>query len=203
MEKLIKIGAESIIILKNSKIMKKRLKKKYRIDYLDRKLRKQRTRREANILRKVLELGVKVPRVLKVTNDTIVMEYIDGKPLSEILEKENYLTIAEKLGKILGTLHKYKIMHGDLTTSNMILKDGEIFLIDFGLSKFTGRVEDYAVDILLLKRAVFSKHPKIAEEFFNTFLETYLQTFRKGNLVLEKIKEIEKRWRYTKRSEGR
>lgn len=194
--KIIQQGAEAVISLDNSQILKNRVKKGYRIPILDKKLRKKRTKSEAKIIEK-LQSTINVPKIIAVDETKIVMENLDGKKLSENLESLNYKSICKQLGEILTKLHNKDIIHGDLTTSNMILKDENIFLIDFGLSFHSKRIEDKAVDLHLLKQALDAKHFKISEECFKIILENY--TAIKSKEIIDRIKKIESRGRYKDR----
>ncbi|MDD5191907.1 MAG: lipopolysaccharide kinase InaA family protein [Candidatus Nanoarchaeia archaeon] len=119
-QKIIAQGAEAIISLKGNQIIKDRTKKSYRIPVLDENLRKKRTKSEAKILEKVSKL-VNVPKVIETKDNKIIMEPIEGKKLSDYLDNlENKNQIAEQIGQEIAKLHDSDIIHGDLTTSNMI-----------------------------------------------------------------------------------
>lgn len=144
--KIIKRGAEAILFLDDSKLIKERVKKSYRLPQIDEKLRKLRTRKEAKLLSEARRVGIETPKIFSVDENgfKIVMEFIDGERLKEFFNEtsdEKRGEIAEELGKEVGLLHKNGIVHGDLTTSNMILKDEKIFFIDFGLGEFSQREE--------------------------------------------------------------
>jgi TP53 regulating kinase-like protein len=64
------------------------------------------------------------------------------------------------IGVVLARMHDLDIVHGDLTTSNMILKAStlEIFIIDFGLGMLKPTIEDKGVDLYVLERAFLSTH---------------------------------------------
>lgn len=115
-------GAEAIISLKNNQITKDRIKKSYRLSCLDEKLRKQRTKSEAKLLEKTSFL-INVPKVIETDNkEKIKMQFIEGKKLSEWLDKlKENKEICEEIGRQVALLHDSDIIHGDLTTSNMIL----------------------------------------------------------------------------------
>lgn len=187
-------------------VVKFRKEKKYRVKQLDRKIRSTRTRKESKLMHSARENGVPVPWILEVDpeNFYIVMEYVDGKRLREImlskeLSKENVNELFREIGRIVGKLHSSGIVHGDLTTGNMILsEDGELYLIDFGLGEFSKRAEDFAVDIYVLKRTLESTHYEY-KETLKYFLEGYSQTFEKVREVLEKLKDVERRGRYVAR----
>ncbi len=196
MHKILAMGAEAHIILDKDKIIKERIKKNYRISNIDNSLRKKRTRSESKILNKARGL-VNCPKVFKIEEFIIEMEYIKGPQLKEVLDDMDHKKrrdVCKKLGKNISELHKYNIIHGDLTTSNMIFSD-EIYFIDFGLGFISLKIEDKAVDLLLLKRALFSKHPKIAEECFKIFLKNY-----EHKDVVERLKLVESRGRYKKKT---
>jgi len=193
---LISHGAEAIISLdKNNQIQKNRVPKSYRLKELDDKLRKRRTRSESKIINKLSKI-INVPKIIDINEDDkiITMSFIDGKKLSEHLENLDWKIICKQLSETISKLHDQDIVHGDLTTSNMIYKNKNLYLIDFGLGFHSRKVEDKAVDLHLLKQALEAKHFKIADQAINIILKNY-----KGNqhdLILERIKTIEKRGRY-------
>jgi TP53 regulating kinase-like protein len=188
-------------------IVKDRIPKRYRIGEIDRKLRKERTVREARILHRAKEAGVNCPYVYEVDirNMRIVMEFIEGKRLKEHLEEvpmDERLSLCREVGRQIGRLHEAGIIHGDLTTSNMILRNGRLYLIDFGLAEFDRTLEAQGVDLHLLKRAMESTHYRWFEMGFAAVLEGYSEV--RGEEAAERIKakmnEIESRGRYRERS---
>ena len=202
-------GAESLIYMSEYEgkkvLVKERIKKSYRIKEIDEKLRKERTRREVNLLRRAREISVSTPQVLHVDekNHKIIMEFIDGIRIKEFLNSANEDKIKKvcfEIGKLIGKLHSNKIVHGDLTTSNMILKDGKIYFIDFSLGNFSTRIEDFGVDLNLLYEALKSTHFKILDVCWNSIANGYKTEFKDAEKVFRKIEEIEKRARYMERS---
>ncbi len=201
-------GAESIIyinIIDNQKVLvKERIKKKYRIPAIDNKLRRFRTREETRLLTEARKCGVPTPKILDVDEEkcTIVMEFIDGERIKELLSKckeENMKKICFEIGCSIGKLHSTGIVHGDLTTSNMIFKDGKIFFIDFGLGFFSKRIEDFAVDLNLLYEALRSTHYDILDICWKSILSGYIKEYKNAKEVIKKIEEVEKRARYMER----
>jgi TP53 regulating kinase-like protein len=130
------------------------------------------------------------------------MEYIEGKQMKQLLNevsKSQRDNLCFRIGGLLGMLHKYGIVHGDLTTSNLILRpNGKIVFLDFGLGDKTRELEARGVDLHLMKRALQSTHYKVADECFESAIMGYSAVLspRNSENVLEKIKEIEKRGRY-------
>lgn len=127
MQKQIYQGAEAIILQDDCTVIKKRIKKSYRIPEIDEKLRKLRTRAESRIMER-LAGKISVPRIVKVDekNKEIIMQFIQGKKLSDYLDNfpiEKQLAIAETIGEEAGKMHDLNIIHSDLTTSNMILAE--------------------------------------------------------------------------------
>jgi len=113
-------GAEAVIYKIDNKIVKDRIPKKYRLPELDRKIIKSRTKSEAKILNK-LKLIINVPKIIEVKDNKIIMQFIKGKKLSDSLDNlQNKYEIAEQIGREIAKLHDCDIIHGDLTTSNMI-----------------------------------------------------------------------------------
>lgn len=187
-------GAEAVIFEKDNTIIKSRFKKNYRLADLDTELRNQRTKREANLLRK---LTIPHPKLLSTDDkETIIMEKIPGCKVKEALDEEPIL--ARKIGEIVANMHNQNIVHGDLTTSNMILKDDQsIVFIDFGLSFQSHKVEDKAVDIHLFKQALNSKHHKVYDKAFSEFLAGY-KGAEKFDEIIGRLEEVELRGRYRK-----
>ena len=201
-------GAESIIYLdkfdNQEVLVKERVKKNYRLDAIDEKLRKERTRKEVRLLTEARKANVLTPKILDVDyiNHKIIMENVDGKRVKEFLNSSDEETIEElcfKIGKLIGRLHANGIIHGDLTTSNMILKGSQVYFIDFGLGEFSKRVESQGVDIKLLYEALKSTHFKILKICWNNIVKGYKQEYEDADKALEKIEEIEKRARYMDR----
>jgi len=202
--KIIKHGAEAILYLQDNHLVKERVKKNYRLKEIDEKLRKLRTRKETKLLNEAKRVGVETPKIFSVdeNNFKIIMDFIEGKRLKEFLNEtnnENRKKVAEELGKKVGLLHKNGIVHGDLTTSNMILKDDKIFFIDFGLGEFSNRIENQATDLSVLKEAFKSTHFKYLDLLWESFIKGYKQTNDNFNKVLGTLNDIEKRGRYVKR----
>jgi Kae1-associated kinase Bud32 len=194
--KLIAQGAESKIYLDKGNILKERFKKSYRISQLDDKLRKARTKREAKVLEKLSKLNFPVPELISSNGeDKIKISYIQGKLLKDILNRKNYSPLSKEIGIKIALMHNEHIIHGDLTTSNMIISDG-LFIIDFGLSFFSHKIEDKAVDLHLLKEALESKHSQIWERCFREVLSGYEVNAKNSKEIIERLKIVEKRGRY-------
>ncbi|EFO93571.1 hypothetical protein CRE_02618 [Caenorhabditis remanei] len=152
-------------------VVKERFSKGYRHPTLDTRLNKARTKQEVRGMWKARELGIITPTVYFIDSEKnqLIMEYIRGPTakwwISQLKPEEFDQKMDEFgriLGEILGKLHRGGLIHGDLTTSNMILKDGcmeKLALIDFGLSQ-QGKVtpEEKGVDLYVLERAVVSTH---------------------------------------------
>ncbi|MGQ9530064.1 MAG: KEOPS complex kinase/ATPase Bud32 [Candidatus Bathycorpusculaceae bacterium] len=205
---LIKKGAEASLYLTDwhgrRVVMKKRLAKKYRPKKLDEYIRIYRTIHEPQLMHEAKKAGVPTPTIflVDVKNATIIMEFIEGKQvkqlLSEITEKERQ-SLCLKIGELIGRLHENGIIHGDLTTSNMIMtSEGKIFFVDFGLGEKTKELEARGVDLHLMKRALQSTHFRFTEECFNEIISGYTNVveFETSKNILEKIREIERRGRY-------
>jgi TP53 regulating kinase-like protein len=205
---LLKKGAEASLFLEewhNRKvIMKRRLPKKYRLPELDLEIRSRRTVHEPNIIHKAKEAGVPTPTIfmVDVAEANIIMEFVEGKQVKEILDHvspEERLSLSGHIGRMIGRLHKHGIIHGDLTTSNMILTPyGKVVFVDFGLSERSKELESKGVDLHLMKRALQSTHYKYARECFEAVMKGYTEVVgnEETKKVSEKIREIEKRGRY-------
>ena len=182
-------------------LLKERVSKSYRIEKIDHRLRKRRTKGEAKLLHLAKTCGVTTPLIYDIDkeNKTITMEYIPGKPVKDVFnesEISQIKIICKKVGEKVARLHNCGMIHGDLTSSNLLLKDGEIVFIDFGLGKISDLVEDKGTDLLVFKKALTGIHYDIAEDCFQSILEGY-QEADDYQEILEKIWDIEVRRRYT------
>jgi len=201
--KLLKKGAEADIYQtkwQNSKaILKIRKVKNYRNPILDSKIRKQRTIKESQMISLVKSFGISAPLIYFVNLEkaSIIMQEIPGEPVHDLSESK-IIELSKDIGKLVGTLHKNGVMHGDLTTSNFILFQNTVFVIDFGLSQNTIKPEDHAVDLRLIKEILNSAHAKIMKSAWKNFLLGYKSIV--GNQYYLKITklvlDIESRGRY-------
>ncbi len=212
---LLEKGAEANIYpgrwMEEEVVIKKRIPKSYRIDEIDHYLRKKRTKKEAKLLSEAKRCGVSTPLIYDIEKKehSIVMEKIQGPQVKEVFdgfrlsdikfdgsELPTIKKISEKIGVNIARLHNCGIIHGDLTTSNMILQGDELVFIDFGLGKMSELVEDKGVDLLVFKKAISGIHYKIAESCFDSVLEGY-RIARDYDQIVGKVREIEGRGRYT------
>ena len=203
--KLIRRGAEGDIFFTtwNSQkaILKSRKKKDYRNSSLDYRLRKQRTIRESQIMSEVKEFGIHAPLIhfVDIINCDIIMQKIDGVLVRD-LPNSKLVNACKKIGRLVGTIHKNGITHGDLTTSNFIISKGNIFIIDFGLASRTSKFDDHAVDLRLFKEILNSAHAEIFEKAWSNFLSGYKTSVGKERFVkvTSQVMVIESRGRYAK-----
>jgi TP53 regulating kinase and related kinases len=182
-------------------IVKDRIAKSYRIPELDSKIRKSRTKAEAKLLDKVSKIiPAPQPEEIPKAGRIIRMPFIDGQKLSDHLDSfplTKQKQILKQIGKNIAKIHEAGIIHGDLTTSNMILVENQVFLIDFGLGYQNGKYEDKAVDIHLLKQALEAKHFKHWEATYKEFESGYSSINKtESKKVFERLKAVEKRGRY-------
>jgi TP53 regulating kinase and related kinases len=191
-------GAEAIVSQNKEEVIKERFSKQYRLPHLDESLRKFRTRREAKILQRLDDIGFPSPKLKSFCDNrmSIVMDFVPGETLKDVLKRgDDYQQLAKEMGEKIGMLHEKHIVHGDLTTSNMLVhqESHEINFIDFGLSQFSEKVEDKAVDLFLLERSLASTH------FELPLFDQVLAGYREGNPgfddVLNRLEEVRKRGR--------
>jgi len=198
-------GAEAKILLSKymdkSVVKKQRISKSYRIKNIDKRLINSRTKEEAKLMIEARKNGVAVPIIydIDLLNGVITMEYLQGKRVKDILnslsegERKN---LCRKIGENIACLHNNDIIHGDITTSNMILTDDHVHFIDFGLGEKNSEIEAKGVDLHVLMEAIESTHSKYSE-CFNYVLECYKKNLKQNaNQVIKKIEEIVRRGRY-------
>src|SRR5437879_8130141 len=161
---LIKRGAEAELrrteFLGRPAVDKVRVPNSYRLTELDDALRRPGIRHDARLMSEARAAGVPVPTIYDIDlgGAKIVMEYVPGPTLKDVLDRGGPvgLEVAREMGRVIGRLHRAGIVHVDLTTSNMLWRDGRIVMIDFSLGgKERGR-EARGVDLQLLRGGLVS-----------------------------------------------
>jgi N6-L-threonylcarbamoyladenine synthase/protein kinase Bud32 len=184
-------GAEAEITLGKKFVEKRRVRKGYRRPELDARLITERTRAEARLIAAARKSGVPTPVIHEITGDMIRMERIYGSLMKDTLRDE----FLEEAGRTVGNLHRAGIVHGDLTTSNMVMRDGRCVLIDFGLAGVSSEIEARGVDLHVLFQTLESTADHFSE-LKEAFSKGYKQVFDGACEVLLREGEIEKRGRY-------
>jgi len=185
-------------------VIKRRVRKEYRHPSLDEQIRHDRTLSEASIIHEAKTAGARVPSIVGVDieNNAIAMTHLDGTVARQRLDDMS-TTEARKLlrsiGEQIGLLHRASIVHGDLTTSNVIVSpSGAPFIVDFGMSRRSIEPEDRGVDIHLLQRSIVASHSKNPSSMMNAMIIGYEQTAGKkvADSTWRKAREIARRGRY-------
>lgn len=212
--------------------LKYRPPKPYRHRTLDARLTRARILAEARVLAKCRRDAVAVPAVLALDWESgwLALEWVDGATVRRALDdwvKERgtaadagagaavdapeVMALMASIGRAVGGLHDSGVVHGDLTTSNLMLRplpagldeggqrrrkslDGDIVLIDFGLAQVSVQEEDKAVDLYVLERAFASTHP-YAEDAFKHVLTAYGTSYKGGKVVLKRLEDVRMRGR--------
>ena len=208
------------VFLTKPTIVKERLIKRYREPTLDRKINKHRLLLEARCMFRCIKSGILTPAVymIDVDNLRLYIEKIEGITIKDLLRnmatvqiKEHVevdqssvdnivypnecLEWAKKIGVALGKMHDIDIVHGDLTTSNMMLNStGNVVIIDFGLAGKSTNVEDKAVDLYVLERAFISTHPG-SEEIVKEILQNYVISSTKSKSIMQRLEQVRLRGR--------
>lgn len=210
MEKLITKGAEADLYLTHwcgkKAVRKVRKAKSYRHPSLDIELRRYRTYHESGMLRKSRMLGVTSPLVyfVDLKEAEIIMQWIEGQRLRELFDngtKRELASIGRMMGEQIAKLHNGGIAHGDLTTSNFILtRYGNLSLLDFGLSFFSKRAEDRAVDLHLIREVLDSAHSRLGSGIFSWIMDGYRKVLQADQWpeISKALEEIRRRGRYSR-----
>ncbi|XP_043523332.1 EKC/KEOPS complex subunit Tp53rk isoform X2 [Frieseomelitta varia] len=210
------------IYLGKSTLIKERFEKKYRHADLDKRLTKDRIKAECRAIIRAKAAGIATPAIylanlerrciyMEYIEDAIILkEFIDKKVSKEINDDRLLNFIAQGLGTIIAKLHLKNIIHGDLTTSNVLLKNidddhikkyenaaNNFVIIDFGLARIESSVEDKAVDLYVLERSLLSAHseiPLLFSKIFDTYQKHYANKSQCKEIV-SKYKEVQLRGR--------
>lgn len=207
---LLKQGAEARVFestfVGRKCIIKERFSKKYRHPTLDAKLTIKRLNAEARCMTKARKLGVQTPVLFSVDPvvHTLTFEFIEGPMVKDIflelgtngVVQERLDDIATQIGNAIAKLHDGGLIHGDLTTSNMLIhKDtNQLVLIDFGLSFTSTLPEDKAVDLYVLERAFISMHSSCGD-VMERVLAAYRKSSKQWCSTLNKLAQVRLRGR--------
>ena len=207
---LIKQGAEAKIYKSDffgkPAIVKERFVKSYRVAMLDQKLSQRRMSQEARSMARCRRHGIRAPAVYhlnfqkrlifmeEITEGVLLKDYVCS--LDTVKDNETLLGLVKLMGTVLAQMHNIDVIHGDLTTSNMIYDPNEksLTLIDFGLSFVSGLAEDKGVDLYVLERAFLSTHPN-TEQLFQALLDSYSSSSKNSATVIAKLDEVRMRGR--------
>jgi len=189
-------GAEAVVYLEDGPegkkvLIKERVPKAYRHKEIDERIRAERNRTEARLMSEARRSGVSTPIIYDVEDFKLKMQYIDGIPIKYLITPE----ISEKVGELVGKLHSAGIIHGDLTTSNLLLASERLYLLDFGLAYFDKGLEARGVDVHVLFQTFESTH-RNHQALIEAFNRGYQRTFIDSEDVLKRVEEIKKRARY-------
>jgi TP53 regulating kinase and related kinases len=185
-------------------VIKRRVKKEYRNPSLDDRIRHYRTISEASSMHEAKTAGAKVPSVVGVDldNNTIVMTHLEGTVARDCLDemdRDEAEKLFRSIGGQVGLLHAAGIVHGDLTTSNVIMSpSGVPFIVDFGMSRRSVEPEDRGVDLHLLQRSIVASHRQDASSMMNAMFRGYEEAAGKkiASSSWRKAQEIARRGRY-------
>ena len=201
------LGAESVIFRVSrwgrQLVLKWRQTKPYLLKEIDSQLNKTRTSRECKMLTVARSLGVPTPTVYSVDllNHTILMDYIEGiqfKQLANTLSSNRLTEICHQFGHLIAVLHRGDMVHGDPTTSNLIVDSkSKLWIVDFGLSEMNATTEMKGVDLHLIRRALETTHWDLEETMLEATLDGYLDTLGDdANDAISRMSEIRERGRY-------
>ena len=182
-------------------VKKHRIPKSYRLKEIDKKLRSSRTKEEAKLMIEARKAGVSVPIIYDINlNESILtMEYLEGDRVKELIKKisdDKRRELCILIGRNIARLHNRGIIHGDITTSNMVFLDGRVYFIDFGLGEINRDIETKGVDLHVLMEAFTSAHSEYPECFDYVFEGYSMEYDGDPNEIKRKIDEIIKRGRY-------
>lgn len=197
--KLIRQGAEAKLFKTSwhglSAVKKLRIKKSYRDEKLDSRVRLMRTKIEAVLLHKAKILGIRTPTIFAadLEKSELLVEYIDGIKAKECIRKN--IALCKKIAKDIATLHNAGVIHGDLTLDNIIVLNRRPVFIDFGLGFYSHKIEDKATDMLNLKKSILALKPELEREC-EAIMRYYSRYAHKGREILKRMQHIESRARY-------
>lgn len=192
-------------------LIKERFVKHYRLAELDKTLTKTRIKAEQKAIKRCEDAGILVPKLFNVdfNERKIFMEYfekaITAKEFIISIQKlqvdveEKLAELTKRIGEVVGKLHANNIIHGDLTTSNILIDKKEndnynLVMIDFGLSSYSASNEDKGVDLYVLERALLSTHSSLPH-LFESILKHYQAANPSVSETIDRFEEVRARGR--------
>jgi len=205
---VIHIGAEARVTsgfwLGIRAVLKSRRRRGYRHPELDSRLTKSRISVEAKVLSRLQLTDFPSPRLLELNQDDgwMVLSEIAGSPICEsLVDKSAGNKDLERVGAKIRELHELGFSHGDLTTHNIMMDDnGNISLLDFGLSRISPELEHMGQDLQVLNECLSASHSDL-----DNAVEAVLRGYRKASnssfspspeSVISRFNEIRNRVRY-------
>ncbi len=186
-------------------VFKVRKPLRYRLQVLDESIRRQRTVHEAEMIHLSKRAGVPSPFLynVDVPRSTLVMEYVRGERVKDLvgsISGEELEGVFLEFGRDAARLHSAGIMHGDLTTANVVRKGRKLVFIDFGLSIRSTRLEDHAVDLRLIKETLVGAHFGVAVSALEALYRGYAEVVgpARSRAALRQLQSIERRGRYAR-----
>ena len=207
--RLLYTGAEADVILGDwqglEAVFKVRKPLTYRLQVLDEAIRRQRTVHEAEMIHLAKNAGVASPSLyyVDIQSSTLVMQFVRGDRVKDLVASLSGGQLDGtffEFGQDVARLHRFGIMHGDLTTANVVRSDGRLVFIDFGLSLRTTRLEDHAVDLRLIKETLVGAHPEVSARALDALNGGYASVVgpARSRAVLKQLQNIERRGRYAR-----
>jgi len=207
--RLIYKGAEADIVRGRwqglDAVFKVRKPLSYRLKVMDDAIRRQRTIHEADMIHSAKAAGVPSPFLydVDVSSATLVMEYVEGERVKDVIgsaPRSVLEGVFDEFGRSVARLHAAGIMHGDLTTANVVKRGEELVFIDFGLSLRTSRLEDHAVDLRLIKETLVGAHSSVAPDALDALFGGYAKVVgrTRSQAALRQLQNIERRGRYAR-----
>lgn len=219
---ILKQGAEGRLFIEEFKgvncLVKERFIKSYRHLNLDTQISRQRMKAETKASERCLKAGILAPKIFHmdlkerkiymeffekaITVKDFVNKFLPNQCVPDETQNKLINELFEKIGTIIGTMHAKNIIHGDLTTSNILLNpktedfsDYDVIMIDFGLSHYEEGAEDKGVDLYVLERALLSTHSNLPQ-LFDIVLQNYRKmNSKEENTVIAKFEEVRARGR--------
>lgn len=186
-------------------VYKVRKRLPYRLKSLDSQIRRLRTLHEAEMIASAKRARVSTPYLYFVdpVGATIVMEYVRGPRMKDLVSSAPRAQVSllfRELGAVVARLHEAGIMHGDVTTANVVKRGDELVFLDFGLSVHSSRIEDHAVDLRLIKETIVGAHSDVAQAALDSLLGGYGEVAgeTESRAVFRQLRAIERRGRYAR-----
>jgi len=148
---------------------------------------------ELTLLKECRNKGLRVPELIDIKDDTLILEYISGTNCKKIFDsRENVDKILSGIAEWLARFHTsfgFDKRKGDCILANFILFDDKIYGIDFEEAQ-TG---DFLRDLGDMCTSVLRMRPAFTDEKFNQvefFLDIYFSKVSKPRVdITEKLVE--------------
>lgn len=138
------------------------------------------------------ELGIPTPRLISISDTTLVEEYVEGGDLYRAFSKETDASLAFQAGSLTGRLHKAGYVFIDNKAQNYLVRSNKSLLrTDLAFMQKKDSIFPQSMDIASFLASIIdietSQYETIEEAFFEGYKSEMKQAFPYLSIILRNI----------------